>query len=199
MVRTPGLRTRPSVSNYVTFERENTRVTFETPALGLRQATLNLVDYDPRWAELYKAEAALIFRALPGLDFDIAHIGSTAVQGLVAKPILDIAMRSNDEDIIAETLVGLGYIDRGMCSGRLFIRVRDGNIRTHNLHFYRPDDTDFEDQITFRDALRRTPALRDSYACLKHALVKELGDTGRSQYAERKTDFVKAAIDAHRA
>lgn len=140
----------------------------------------------------------MISKELPDVIFDINHIGSTSVPGLLAKPILDIAIRSNDEELIAAALIRLGYIDRGIRSGRLFIRLRDGDIRTHNLHLYQPDDVDCRDQITFRDALRSNSNLRDQYAALKQKLAKELGDQGRGQYAGRKTDFVSAAISAHR-
>lgn len=62
-------------------------------ALGLRQATLSLREHDPRRADLFETEASLISEALAGVIFEIDHIGSTAVPGLQAKPILDIALR----------------------------------------------------------------------------------------------------------
>lgn len=167
-------------------------------SLGLRQATLTLSQHDPRWAELFKKEAACISEALSGLTFEIDHIGSTAVPGLPAKPILDIAMRSVEETQVAAALTRLGYSDRGMRSGRLFIRLRDGDVRTHNLHLYRPNDPDCLDQIIFRDALRAEPKLRQQYATLKQKLVDSLGDEGRGQYADRKTNFVKFVIQSHR-
>lgn len=167
-------------------------------ALGLRQATLSLRAYDPRWATLFEIEASLISDALAGLTFKIDHIGSTAVPGLKAKPILDIAMRSSEETRIAAALVGLGYIDRGNRSGRLFIRLRDGDVRTHNLHLYQPNDHQCIDQLTFRDALRAEPELRAQYEALKQGLVEKLGDKGRSQYADEKTDFINAVIQMNR-
>ncbi len=163
--------------------------------LGLRQATLSLRTYDPRWVDLYEAEAALIRDALPAVAFEIAHIGSTAVPGLQAKPILDIAMRSAAETQVATALVGLGYVDRGIRSGRLFIRLRDGDIRTHNLHLYLPDDPDWQDQMAFRDALRAEPELGQQYEALKRELVERFGDEGRSQYTDGKTAFVRAVVD----
>jgi GrpB-like predicted nucleotidyltransferase (UPF0157 family) len=81
----------------------------------------------------------------------------------------------------------------------LFIRLREGDIRTHNLHLYHPDDTDCRDQIAFRNALRRNPKLRDKYAGIKQMLVEELGDQGRGMYAGRKTEFVRGAIEAPNA
>lgn len=163
-------------------------------SLGLRQATLALAPHDPVWTRVFNMEAARIRAELPDVAFEIDHIGSTAVPELPAKAILDIAMRAaeQDEDRIAVVLVGLGYIDRGIRSGRLFIRLRDGDIRTHNLHLYRPEEPDHGEQIAFRDALRADPNLRDRYAQLKRELVDRFGDAGRRNYTEGKTDFVRA-------
>jgi GrpB-like predicted nucleotidyltransferase (UPF0157 family) len=175
-------------------------MTAEPASLGLRQATLALAPHDPAWADAFDAEAARIRAALPDVAFEIDHIGSTAVPGLPAKPILDIAMRagSDDEPRIADGLLALGYIDRGHRSGRLFIRLRSSDMRTHNLHLYRPDDPDCRDQIAFRDALRADPDLRRRYTALKQDLVSRLGDAGRRRYADEKTDFVRTAIPPSR-
>lgn len=166
-------------------------------ALGLRQATLSLREHDPRWADLFETEASLISEALAGVTFEIDHIGSTAVPGLQAKPILDIALRSTEENRIAAALVEIGYVDRGIRSGRLLIRLREGDVRTHNLHLYHPNDPNCLEQITFRNALRSEPKLRAQYAALKQGLVRNLGDRGRGQYADGKTDFVKSVLLKH--
>lgn len=170
-------------------------MTEASASLGLRQATLTLAPYDPKWAEAFAAEVILIRDALPDVSFEIDHIGSTAVPGLPAKPILDISISADATDVprIAEALVSLGYIDRGIRSGRLFIRLRNGDVRTHNLHLYESGDPDYRDQIAFRDALREDPSLRDRYAALKQDLVVRLGDAGRGRYADEKTDFVRTA------
>lgn len=163
--------------------------------LGLRYATLALTPYDPKWPEASAAEVILIRSALPDMSFEIDHIGSTAVPGLPAKPILDIAISADAIDVphIAEALVGLGYINCGIRSGRLFIRLRDWDVRTHNLHLYEPGDPDCRDQIALGDALRADAILRDRYAALKQDLVDRLGDAGRVSYADEKTDFVRTA------
>ena len=171
-------------------------MTDDPASLGLRQTKLALAPYDPAWAEAFEREAARIRLALPDTDVEIDHIGSTAVPGLPAKPILDIAMRASarDERRVAEALAGLGYVDRGIRSGRLFIRLHDGDLRTHNLHLYHPGDPDCRDQIAFRDRLRDDEGLRHRYAALKEDLVRQLGDAGRGRYSDGKSDFVKAAI-----
>ena len=171
-----------------------------TASIGLRQGTLALAPHDPAWAELRDAEAARIRGALAGAAFEIDHSGSTAVPDLPAKPILDIALRADEtcEARIADALVRLGYIDRGIRSGCLFIRLRDGDVRTHNLHLHRPGDPDCLDQIAFRDALRADPDLRDRYAALKRTLVGSLGNAGRSRYADGKADFIREAVGSLR-
>ena len=170
-------------------------MTEASASLGLRQATLALAPYDPKWAEAFAAEVILIRDALPDVSFEIDHIGSTALPDLPAKPILDIAMSADANEVprIAEALVSLGYIDRGIRSGRLFIRLRGTDVRTHNLHLYESGDPDYCAQIAFRDALREDPSLRDRYANLTQDLVVRLGDAGRGRYADEKTDFVRAA------
>jgi GrpB-like predicted nucleotidyltransferase (UPF0157 family) len=175
-------------------------MTGDAASLGLRQTTLRLVPHDAAWAAAFEAEAARIGSALPGVPFLIAHIGSTAVPALPTKPILDIAMRAarSDAERIASTLVELGYVDRGIRSGRLLVRLRDGDLRTHNLHLYGSDDADWDAQLAFRDALRDDPDLRARYAALKRSLVDRLGDAGRSRYADGKTAFVRATIGTRR-
>jgi GrpB-like predicted nucleotidyltransferase (UPF0157 family) len=92
--------------------------------------TLSLAPYDPSWAAAFAADVIFIRAALPVMSFEIEHIGSTAVPGLPAKPTLDIAMSADANDVphIAKALVGLGYIDRSIRSGRFFVRLHDGVV-----------------------------------------------------------------------
>ncbi|MGL5010206.1 MAG: GrpB family protein [Paracoccaceae bacterium] len=166
-----------------------------TEPLGLRQGTLRLVPWSATWPDLFAAEQACITAALAPLTVPIAHIGSTAVPDLVAKPIIDIAMIAPEADHphIAATLTSLGYTDRGLRSGRLFIRLQDGDIRTHNLHLYIPGDPEWHDHLAFRDALRADPGLRAAYAALKQQIAEDLQGK-RLGYAEAKTDFIRHAL-----
>ena len=159
-----------------------------------------LVPHDSRWAMLYEMEADLIGDALGDLPFELDHIGSTAVRGLSAKPILDIALRvpKQHADRAAKALVDISYIERGYRSRRLFIRIENGNVRTHNLHLYEPDDPDCMDQLAFRDALHADPTLRSDYAELKRSLVERLGDAGRQDYAAAKTGFIRSVLGSAR-
>lgn len=161
--------------------------------LGLHDGTLRLMPYRPEWPELYQQEARRISRSLPAnLCIEIHHIGSTSVEGLAAKPILDIAVtaQAKDEPQVAHALEALGYTDRGERSGRHFIREDRKGVRTHNLHLYPPGDDRMAKQIAFRDALRQDPQAREDYMKIKAAL---LGGE-RQDYAPGKTDYIAALL-----
>ncbi|MEM9795567.1 MAG: GrpB family protein [Pseudomonadota bacterium] len=161
--------------------------------LGLAQGTLKLVDHDPRWAMAFAAEARHLSTLLPP-GAEIHHIGSTAVPGLLAKPILDLglALPATLHEDAVRAMVADDYIDRGERSGRLLIRLRDGKVRTHNLHLYPTRDVRLTEQIAFRDRLRADPALRAAYAADKRRIVES--GTARRDYADAKTAFIRAAL-----
>lgn len=164
--------------------------------LGLAQGQLLLAPYSGAWADAFADEANRIRAAFPGIALAIDHIGSTAVPDLPAKPILDLAIcvDPSDQDQVAAGLSGLGYSDRGIRSGHLFVRSDATGARTHNLHLFLEGDSERSRQIAFRDAIRADPQLRDAYAALKRDLVAKLGNAGRDRYADAKADFITAAI-----
>jgi GrpB-like predicted nucleotidyltransferase (UPF0157 family) len=165
-------------------------------SLGLAEGTLTLAVHDESWADEFGNEADRIRAALPGLALTIEHIGSTAVAELPAKPILDLAISigGDDEAQVAAELLRLDYTDYGIRSGRLFVRRDASGARTHNAHLYLHGDPLLREQLAFRDVLRANPVLRADYAALKHELVARLGDAGRDQYANAKSDFIRKAI-----
>lgn len=161
--------------------------------LGLPDGTLRLMPYRSEWPKLYEQEAARIRHNVPSdVELDIHHIGSTSVEGLAAKPILDIALvaKANDETQLVSALEALGYQDRGERSGRHFILEDGPGVRTHNLHLYAPDDDHMKKQIAFRDALRRDPQARVEYMNTKANLL----GGARQDYAPGKTDFIVSLL-----
>ncbi|MEM8823817.1 MAG: GrpB family protein [Pseudomonadota bacterium] len=162
--------------------------------LGLAPGSLRLVPYDPAWVAEFERLSTELLKGLP-FGVSIHHIGSTAVPGLAAKPILDMAMAAapTQHDAIASALTRSSWIDRGERSGRLFIRQTSDHGRTHNLHLYAPDAPELLDQLVFRDRLKADSMLRDTYAAHKQALID--GGCPRGQYAEAKTDFIRSALD----
>ncbi len=153
-----------------------------------------IVDYDPRWAEMFESEKRHILDALRELNVTVEHVGSTSVPGLAAKPIIDIMVIVPDpatgEKTIAP-LTALGYEYRGELGilGRFYFGK--GNPRTHHLHMYPRGHSEIERHLLFRDYLRTHPEAALEYAELKRVLAEKYRDD-REAYNEAKSDFVKS-------
>ena len=162
---------------------------------------IEVVAYDAGWAAAFAGERTRIAAALAGACEGIEHIGSTAVEGLEAKPIIDlmvgIAADARTQGGAVAALRGLGYERReeGDFPGRLFFRRRspDGQV-THHLSLTVLDGGYWNDQLAFRDALRRDPELRRRYAALKLQLARDSPD--RLSYTRGKTALVREALAA---
>ncbi len=170
--------------------------------LGLPPDRVTLLDHDPDWAAAFERDAHEIRAALEGILLDVQHIGSTAVPGLPAKPILDIAIalsRAEDGTRCVEPLAALGYGyvgDTGAFGGHLFQRVaeRDGEtVTTHHLHAVARDDPQWIGYLTLRDHLRSSPAARDAYRARKLDLAARHPDD-RQAYLEGKTRVILELI-----
>lgn len=167
-------------------------------SLGLESGTVRVVPYDPAWASLFVAEVARLRAALvPGLPLTLEHMGSTAVPGLAAKPILDLLGGYPPGAPVAPyvaALVGAGYLHRGEqgIPGREFFRR--GEPRAYHLHLVAAGGTVWREQLAFRDALRREPALRDAYAALKLELARQF-PRDRESYIDGKGAFVRQVVD----
>lgn len=170
--------------------------------LGLRRGTVTLSEFDPQWREAFEQYATAI-RARTGLpEARVQHVGSTAVEGVPAKPILDVAIGADSpEDIerLASDLVGLGYIDRGFgdgSNGRLLVREVAPEVRIIHVHIVAYQSADWDDYVVFRDALRNDPVLRERYDEVKRALAKRFALDRRS-YTKAKASFIGQVISGH--
>jgi GrpB-like predicted nucleotidyltransferase (UPF0157 family) len=144
--------------------------------LGLESGTVRVVPYDSRWPDLFQVELQRLKAALAPLEATIEHIGSTAVPGLAAKPVLDILAGYDDPELLQQFIVRFetaGYEHRGEqgIPGREFFRR--GEPRSYHVHFTRMGNTFWRQHLAFRDLLRSDPALRDGYAELKRQLAAQ--------------------------
>ncbi len=159
-----------------------------------------IVDYDPRWAEMFEAEKTRILNALCELNVVVEHVGSTSVPGLAAKPIIDIFVIVPDPatgEKAVEPLTALGYEYRGEqgIPGRFYFGK--GRPRTHHLHLYPRGHPEIERHLLFRDYLRTHPDAAQEYAELKRDLVEKFRKE-REAYTEGKSDFVKSIVSKAR-
>jgi GrpB-like predicted nucleotidyltransferase (UPF0157 family) len=163
-----------------------------------------IADYDPVWPRLFEDERQRLHAAVGEWAIAIEHVGSTAVPGLAAKPIIDIgvALRSFEDALKCITpLFELGYQCLGEYGipGRIFFRkltdaplagqTHSGVARTHHVHMYQQDHYEFVQQILFRDYIRSHPEVAREYERLKHRLAEEHSDM--NEYAMAKSDFVQ--------
>lgn len=155
---------------------------------------------DPAWPAQFASLAAELAPCLPARA-QLEHIGSTAVPGLCAKPVLDLllgvgALAEVDDALIA-ALARLGYgyrpaYEAQIPERRYFVREAGLLPRVH-LHAVQRGGVIWRAQLGFRDALRDSPKLRDEYAGLKQALaLQHAGD--KSAYTEAKSPFIRQVL-----
>ncbi|HFB52623.1 MAG TPA: hypothetical protein ENJ48_02905, partial [Anaerolineae bacterium] len=125
---------------------------------------VEIAPYNPAWADEFAAEAARVRAALGSLAVNIHHIGSTAVPGLDAKPIVDMMVtvrKLDDARACIASLAELGYIfvDQPQNTARRFFKK--GDPRTHHLHIVESGGDAEWRHVAFRDALRADDRLRD--------------------------------------
>jgi GrpB-like predicted nucleotidyltransferase (UPF0157 family) len=160
-----------------------------------------LIDYDPAWPVMFEAERRRLMETLPGLFVAIEHIGSTAVEGMRSKPLIDMlaGVRSMDDAFGVNQLIDrIGYatsptLNATLTTRQWFMR-QSGGLRTHHLHVVVYGSPDWTARIGFRDRLRAEPALRASYASLKEDLAHRHAGN-REAYTEGKSDFINAASE----
>lgn len=168
------------------------------PAWAVESVRLNA--YDPGWPDCAARYADELEPVLnQWLLGRIEHVGSTAIPGIVAKPVIDLMAQVTDTDAVVGqaggTLGGMNWryvppeLD-GRPWRRFFAKVSpDGRHRLAHLHLMSAGATRWDQQIRFRDALRASPALRDEYAAIKSRLASTYaGD--RERYTDEKAAFV---------
>jgi GrpB-like predicted nucleotidyltransferase (UPF0157 family) len=157
--------------------------------------TMLLHPYSPHWPQQFAAIQALLAAALAPLRVHIEHIGSTAIPGLAAKPIIDIDIIYNetaDFAAIETALAGLGYRhhgNQGIEGREVFKRMGNGHAVLdtipHHLYACLPTAAELRRHLLFRDYLRQHPVARDYYQRLKETIAAEAGQD-RKRYAELK-------------
>lgn len=161
-----------------------------------------VVPHDPGWSAAFAKEAARIRSAFGTSPIELHHIGSTAIPGILAKPIIDslgVVHTLADADAKAEALAGLGYEAMGAygIEGRRYFRRTDASgKRTHHLHVFRAASPHVERHIAFRDYLRAHSHIAAQYSALKAQLTRA-ETVIAEEYITGKDPFVRAVeLDA---
>lgn len=161
---------------------------------------IKIVAYDPEWPARFEQERAALADAIGDIATGgIHHVGSTAVPGLDAKPIIDIlvGVESLDASLPAfDPLAQLGYMYAPYLTDEMhwFCKPHPSR-RTHHLHLAPVSGQRYHDELEFRDRLRANPDLAQRYADLKRSLARRF-EHDREGYTQAKGAFISEALAA---
>ena len=169
----------------------------------MRQSAISVVPYDPAWRERFEIERTLLEPILATwLGGGIHHIGSTAVPGLAAKPIIDMMAGVQDLDAARAASAPLLEASYHSTPHRPGVAHHFSKPKAHpveaeyGLHLTEPGSDLWRERLAFRDALRSDPALAAEYEALKLRLASEHG-AGLGGYTAGKRDFVARVLATH--
>lgn len=160
---------------------------------GREAVTVVLRDHDPAWAGRFRSVRELVETALGGRALAVEHVGSTAVPGLAAKPVVDVQVTVADVEDEA------GYVPALVATG-LELRVREAGHRLFrtperdvHLHVHGPGDPALTERLDLRDHLRRDSNDRVLYEATKRALAgREWADV--DDYADAKSAVIAGIL-----
>ena len=172
---------------------------FAAVGLGLQYRTVALVRADDRWGAVAGVLAAEIEAALGGVARAVEHVGSTSVPGLLAKPIVDLAVglpSTTTLDDVAAPLSGLGWIYRGDAGnegGWVFVLEDGPRHRVAHAHGVEFRGEQWDRYLQFRELLRRDVSARQTYEGAKVRLAERFPD-GRKDYLAGKDPTVRRLL-----
>jgi GrpB-like predicted nucleotidyltransferase (UPF0157 family) len=158
--------------------------------------------YDPEWPARFEEERALLADTIG--DWVVAgihHVGSTAVPGLAAKPVIDILVGVADLPSSRACFEPLARIDYKYAPFRSdemhWFCKPDPSRRTHHLHLIPADSPRFRDELAFRDYMRAHPTAAAEYEALKRRLAARF-EHDREAYTAAKANFIRSILSIDR-
>jgi GrpB-like predicted nucleotidyltransferase (UPF0157 family) len=165
---------------------------------GREPVTVVVQDYDEEWPARFASVRERVRNALGARALDVQHIGSTAVPGLAAKPIIDVLLSVRDvadEPAYVPDLELAGFVLRVREPGHLMFRTPGKDV---HVHVYEPGDPAVTDHLDLRDRLRVDQADRELYAAVKRELARRSW-TDMNHYADAKSDVIQQVLGRARA
>jgi GrpB-like predicted nucleotidyltransferase (UPF0157 family) len=166
-------------------------------------ATVTLNPWSPAWPAGFAAVAAELGALFRPATVGIEHIGSTAVPGLVAKPVLDVLLGAQTLAVIEARIERLGehgyeYVSKyeaELPQRRYFVKPASGAALRIHVHGVEQGSPFWRQHLAFRDALRRDQRLRAEYQALKLRLAA-LHAADKAAYTDAKGPFIRATLAA---
>ncbi|AFY93699.1 GrpB family protein [Chamaesiphon minutus] len=158
---------------------------------------VEVVPHDRNWQSAFADEAQQLSIAFGDNAISIHHIGSTSIETIYAKPIIDILVEVEDIHQVDDRnpeIESLGYTamgEFGIAGRRFFRKDRSEGIRTHHIHTFEVGSAQIDRHLAFRDYLRAHPEDASKYSELKQQLARQ-HPTDIQAYMEGKHDFIQA-------
>jgi GrpB-like predicted nucleotidyltransferase (UPF0157 family) len=165
----------------------------------MTDAPVHIVPYEPMWTALFEAEKAFLEPLLaPWRSGPIEHVGSTAVVGLCAKPVIDVmvgvhSLQHSEPAKDALRAAGYQYAEYKTDVEHWFCKPSFA-FRTHHLHLIPYESPLWHDCLKFRDILRANSALAAEYADLKFRLARQF-EFDRDAYTDAKYPFISRVLE----
>ncbi len=151
---------------------------------------------DQSWPKRFCEEASRVVALFREQDIELHHIGSTAIRGIHAKPVIDILLLASNMEIVdraSAAMVDLGYEAMGEfgIAGRRYFRLNNAEgIRTHQLHAFARGSDDANRHLAFRDYMNRHPSIAEEYNQLKQRLAAQHPNE-MAAYMDGKDAFIR--------
>ena len=169
--------------------------------LGLIRGTVILEAHQASWRQIAGETVSCLKRLLGETAVDVQHVGSTAIRGIRAKPIIDIAVAVRDLEDIKPHIEdleqhGIHYRREDVAEQLLFV-IGEGEYRTHHIHVVKWQADAWNDYLNFRDYLNTYPEKAKSYETLKIKLAAEFCND-RANYTSGKQELICRLLEEAR-
>ena len=165
--------------------------------MGLKMGTVKLEEYNKMWQKMFKEEKENLSKIFGDLAIEIEHIGSTAVEGLSAKPIIDIAVgvkSLGDFEKVKKYFLEEPYsVKEDSVADEILVRRGIADNITHLIHVMEVDNERYKNTILFRNYLKNHKDVQIQYEELKKELAIKYADN-RKKYTSSKNEFIQETL-----
>lgn len=166
--------------------------------LGVKRNHVTLIPYNDEWDTQYQITRNELQNIIGDNITEIHHVGSTAIKGIAAKPIIDVAVVIKNAELLnVNGMESVGYEycgERGVAGRHLFVRRVNGDISTHHVHCYLENNENYNQVILFCKFLNEHSDYAKQYNDLKIELASKYSDN-RIAYTEKKEAFIMQIIE----
>lgn len=166
--------------------------------MGLKVGTVKLEPHNLKWKEMFEEEKKFLEKIFKNLAVEIEHVGSTSIDGLCAKPIIDIAVaieKLSDFETIRVYFEKEPYsIKADSPCDEILIRKGPEENRKHFIHVMEISSERYKNTIIFRDYIRNHEEYLKEYETLKKTLAEKFSND-RKMYTDSKNEFIQKVIE----